>query len=219
MNKTDIAIKEISDLLDQLDWYPQDIYESEGQWFYASGKASILDSEITASTALGLIKDDAKRKIGKRFPGVKICQALKDKIERKKNEIKCLICERGLDPVSETSQEQPWEGGEVQVHFCYGSCKYDYIAFRDQVREPGYDQHILKIMKGEPSDWKPTQSKDGTTGSKPKNEMINHEDRDIRLASCLKIRSVICDDCFKAKSHLFRGYEKNADGKLELIVE
>lgn len=206
----DITIKELQDLMLKHNCWPEEIYQRDGQWFMAELRVTQFgDQEISEDAALFNAKSHAASKLGERWLFV---------LQNPKS-APCLICEKLLEPVSDTSIEQPHDGGEISAHFSFGSCKYDCIAFRQQVKEPGYDQHMIKRMKGEPSDWKPTKSEHGVIGCKPRDEMINHEDRDKRLAACYSIKSIICDDCFEAKSHLFRGYEKNADGKLELIVE
>lgn len=207
----DIAIEKLQDLMINHNCWPEEIYQRDGQWFMAELRITEFgDQEISESAARFYVESQAISKMGKQWLSI---------IQNPKS-APCLICEKLLEPVSDTSQEQPYGGGEISVNFCYGSRKYDHIVFREQVLEPGYNQHMMKRMKGEPSDWKPTKSKDGIMGCKPVDSMINHEDRDMRLASCYRVKSIICDDCFKEKSHLFRGYEKIEDnGKLELIVE
>lgn len=203
-------IEELQDLMLKHNCWPEEIYQRDGQWFMAPRSMMQVDScEISESAAFEYAKNHARSLMGERWLFV---------LQNPKS-APCLICEKPLEPVSDTSIEQPYDGGDITASFHYGSCKYDYIVFREEIREPGYDQHMMKRMKGEPSDWKPTQSEKGIIGCKPINSMINHEDRDMRLASCHKIKSIICDDCFKKKSHLFRGYEMGEDGKLELVVE
>lgn len=46
----------------------------------------------------------------------------------------------------------------------------------------------------------------------------NHSDRSVRLAGCSHIMGVICDSCFRAKSHLFQGWNEKPDKSLEKLV-
>jgi hypothetical protein len=123
----------------------------------------------------------------------------------------CVICEKELEPVSYDSIGQPYYGGELKVSFNYGS-RYDYMGYQLPVTGPPYTDHDM----GEPMG----VITSGTfVGTEPREETLNSESRAERLASCHRIIGVICDDCFEKKAHLFRGYQKPDDVKLQLLVE
>lgn len=129
---------------------------------------------------------------------------------------KCFVCEKDLESVSEDAIGQVHGGGEVRLSFDYGSRKWDCIAFRESVHEEGFLEHVQAVLQGQPSDF---QSKTGPIGSRPRDQ-DQVASRASKLASCTHIIGVICDECFEAKSHLLRGFEKDqTERKPKLVVE
>ena len=109
--------------------------------------------------------------------------------------MKCICCEKELEPVSDSSVMQPYNGGEVRVSFHYGS-RFDWLGSRTPIRD---DE--LNIVAHE-----------------PRQGVLERENRAERLSGCSHILAVLCDDCFEAKSHLFSGYEKT-ESELNKVVE
>lgn len=135
--------------------------------------------------------------------------------------MKCIICEKELEPVSETSHMQPYGGGEVKVSFHYGS-RFDWLGSQRGIEDPNapvQPDPIAKIF-GKKSDKMVrviSEEHPGTT--EPVDGALNHEKRAIQLTSCSHIYGVMCDDCFEAKAHLFQGFVRPPTPKLKLTVE
>jgi len=198
-----ILIDELDEYISELNCWPEEIFRTDDQWYMASNNVNIDHQEITPSEAYWTIKQEIEKAVGTIIEGddseSNVFKLMKEEISRRNNQVKCLICEKGLDPVSKTPKpkaiEQYYYGGDCEISFHYGS-RFDWLGFRSPVTK---DNKIV--------------------GSKPRAEAANSDIRTHRLSSCSDIRFAICDDCFETKSHLFRGYEKNEDGKLELVVE
>lgn len=111
----------------------------------------------------------------------------------------CIICERELIPVFEGREdnEQYRDAGEIKVTFDYGSA-YDWMGHMEPVRD-GFP-HSVKIGDHE------VEIQD-IIGRKPSEAALNSKNRAKQLASCNRIAGQICDSCFEAKAHLFRGYQ------------
>lgn len=135
--------------------------------------------------------------------------------------MRCFKCEKELEKSDDRGYDyQPYGGGTIQFSFGYGSTKYDCIVFRNQIRDPEFDDFVKKLLDGDPDVEWPKNKNGGILTTEPKEEMINSDQRDLQLASCSHIMGVICDDCFKKHCHLLKGYEQNEENNtLDEIVE
>lgn len=129
---------------------------------------------------------------------------------------KCFLCEKVLESVNPDTESfgcpgQSWGGGEARLSFAFGS-RYDYIGFREPIR----GGPVTKIKLDENG---PEFDYQDIIGHKPRIETLTDEPRAIRLASCSHIIADICDECYEAKCHLFKGYEKGEDDNLKLLVD
>lgn len=119
---------------------------------------------------------------------------------------RCFVCEKELKPIQENKESigQSWGGGQVRLSFSFGS-KYDWLGYR----LPIHGKLLNKVGKIPVHEY---------LGSKPNPKTLSDSDRAVALSSCTNIIGDICDDCFKKKAHLLKGYEQNTEKKLDLLV-
>ena len=111
----------------------------------------------------------------------------------------CIIYEKELLPVREghEANEQYLGAGEIKMVFDYGS-RYDWMGYTEPVHEGPVRTVKVGDFEVEIQD---------VVDRKPTEDTLKSEDRAKQLSGCNRISAQLCDDCFAAKAHLFRGYQ------------